>query len=485
METIRADDALPWRHAARSRRCCSALAWPTAVTQIGMMLFGIVDIWMLGRLGSTAIAAAGRRRRRRVRIAHLRVWALIMGIDPVVTQAHGAGRRSAARSEAGVAAATGSRARPGSCRSRSSAVWLQRRSHPARCSAKARSIAGLGWAYGLVAGVVSIPADPGVSHAPPISAEGPLRSSSCRCSSLLFGNVLERGVQRGAHSSESSARRELGIVGAGLATGLSRLVLFLTLWAVSRLAQASTPDAWQPWSRASFAWSGLAHIATLRRSSSGCATLASRSGRSPAATTMAGWLGEKEAAAHVIALKSRSRSRSWRRSESRSAAATRVGNSPGCARASFARNAPRGSAIGFAAVDLGVSRHGPLVRAGVDTRSAPLFTGRRRGPRDGTATALSRSRRRSRLLRRNPRWSAVRGLARGMGTPRPAAIFNLGRAYYGVALPLGYLLAFRADWGLTGIWTGLGAGLGLVALTLMVWIHKRGPATVTDLAIDD
>jgi MATE family multidrug resistance protein len=56
---------------------------------------------------------------------------------------------------------------------------------------------------------------------------------------------------------------------------------------------------------------------------------------------------------------------------------------------------------------------------------------------------------------------------RGLNDVRfPAAIAAL--AYWAVALPIGFLLAFRAGQGATGIWIGLAAGLGAAAVGLVM-----------------
>ena len=67
------------------------------------------------------------------------------------------------------------------------------------------------------------------------------------------------------------------------------------------------------------------------------------------------------------------------------------------------------------------------------------------------------------------------GVLRGMGRTRPAMVFNLV-SYWVLALPIGSWLALRRGWGLAGIWWGLACGLGLVAVSLVLWIRARGPA---------
>jgi MATE family multidrug resistance protein len=69
------------------------------------------------------------------------------------------------------------------------------------------------------------------------------------------------------------------------------------------------------------------------------------------------------------------------------------------------------------------------------------------------------------------------GILRAMGRTRPAAAFNLV-GYYGLALPLAYWLAFRGGFGLPGIWWGLVLGLAAIAVMLVIWVWRRGPAHV-------
>ena len=64
--------------------------------------------------------------------------------------------------------------------------------------------------------------------------------------------------------------------------------------------------------------------------------------------------------------------------------------------------------------------------------------------------------------------SASRGLA---DVRVPALIAVL--AYWILAIPLCWLLAFRADWGAVGIWTGLATGLGVAAIGLAWRFHRK------------
>ncbi|OQR99133.1 Multidrug/Oligosaccharidyl-lipid/Polysaccharide (MOP) Flippase Superfamily [Achlya hypogyna] len=54
----------------------------------------------------------------------------------------------------------------------------------------------------------------------------------------------------------------------------------------------------------------------------------------------------------------------------------------------------------------------------------------------------------------------MQGILRGFGLQNKGAVINLV-AYIGVGLPLGYILAFRYECGLAGLWAGMGVGFTL------------------------
>ena len=67
------------------------------------------------------------------------------------------------------------------------------------------------------------------------------------------------------------------------------------------------------------------------------------------------------------------------------------------------------------------------------------------------------------------------GILRGMGRTQAAAGSNLV-GYYVLALPIAWWLAFERQAGVTGVWWGLAAGLAAVALFLVIWVYRAGPA---------
>jgi MATE family multidrug resistance protein len=71
---------------------------------------------------------------------------------------------------------------------------------------------------------------------------------------------------------------------------------------------------------------------------------------------------------------------------------------------------------------------------------------------------------------------------RGMGRPQIAALVNLV-GYYVVALPLAYVLAFRAHLGLVGIWIALAVGLLSVASAMLWWIRATLHTPLAELQV--
>ena len=59
------------------------------------------------------------------------------------------------------------------------------------------------------------------------------------------------------------------------------------------------------------------------------------------------------------------------------------------------------------------------------------------------------------------------GVLRGLGNTHTAMISNLV-GHWALGLPVGYLLCFRLDWGVMGLWIGLSVVLIVVSLVLLV-----------------
>jgi MATE family multidrug resistance protein len=438
-----------------------ALALPVAATQIGTMLLGFVDMVMVGRVGTDALAASA--------IANVWIYGTtqlalgtIFGLDPIVAQAHGAGRGDLA-----------GRA-------------LQRGLVLALLLAVPVGLAWLGCERFLVwtgqdpalsrmaqsYTVVQLPSLPFflAFHALRQYLQGRemVRPALLVMVVANFVNALLNWSLIFGHLGMPA----LGLEGAGIATGLTRMACFAILaWWV--LALRLHAGAWVPWSREAFAASGLREILRLGLPVGFQTSLEvwAFSG----AALIAGQLGAPALAAHSVVLNMAALSFMMPLGVGL-AASTRVGNLLGARRPRDAQRA--------AWVSMGLG-------AGVMMLSALLFVlGRHWLPRIYTdqveVIALSTS-----IL---PIAAAFQifdgtqvvgcGVLRGMGRTRPAAWFNL-IGYWVIGLPLGGWLALRAGFGLGGIWWGLAIGLAIVSGLLVSWIQRFGPARAASTILPD
>jgi multidrug resistance protein, MATE family len=70
---------------------------------------------------------------------------------------------------------------------------------------------------------------------------------------------------------------------------------------------------------------------------------------------------------------------------------------------------------------------------------------------------------------------------RGTGRPHAAALANL-LSDYALATPFGYLLAFRMNLGLRGIWLGLTIELLAVSAALLLWVRRSAHRPLAELS---
>ena len=70
----------------------SALAWPVVLARVASLMLGLVDTWMVGRLGTSEMEAVGLADVCQFGSLILAIG-IIQGIDPIVSQAKGAGDR--------------------------------------------------------------------------------------------------------------------------------------------------------------------------------------------------------------------------------------------------------------------------------------------------------------------------------------------------------------------------------------------------------
>jgi MATE family multidrug resistance protein len=449
--TMPSDSAISIR---RELGALTSLAAPMVATQLGMLTLGIVDIWMVGRLGPEAIAS----------VALGDLWAfgtviiaigLVMGIDPLVTQAHGArdGKACALAAQRGI-------------------VLAVLTSIP---------LAGIWFAAGPVLRLVG--QDPELvrgasdycrvqvfSIAPYLVfytlrqyLQGRARMSGPLWI-ILFANILNipfNWVLIFGHLGFPA----LGIRGAGIATGLTRVFMMVAMIAWIRGFRLHE-GAWIPWGRESFDPRGIARILAI----GGPVGLhfAFEIWAFNIAQLFAGWIGTNELAAHTIVLKFAALSYMMPLGIA-IGAATRVGNRIGAGDPEGAQRAA------WVALAMG---------AGVMLLSAAAFVLLRWQipvPFTDDARVLALCAATLPVAAAFQLFDGTQavgvGILRGMGTTRPAAVFS-ALGFYGLALPLAWWLAFPLGRGLPGIWWGLCLGLGVFAFLLVAWIRVRGPAHI-------
>ncbi|MFI5402989.1 MAG: MATE family efflux transporter [Planctomycetota bacterium] len=426
----------------------SRLAWPVVAAQLGFMSFALVDMAMLGRLGAREMGAVALAETILFGTMMIAIG-LVHGIDPLVSQAHGAGDGAAA-----------GRA-------------LQ---HGIVVALLASVPVALAWLHvdTLLALTDQSPdlAALGQSYATPQAWSVPFGLASI----ALRGYVQGRGIMMPPLYAilvtnllnvflnwvlifGKLGMPAMGVEGAGIATAIARAAMLVVL-ALLVFGRGLHRGAWTPWSLKAFAIRPTLSIGVPVAVQLGLEAWAFN-----LSTQIAGRLGEATVAAHAVVLKLASFTFMVPLGIS-TAAATRVGNRIGAGDAPGAQHSAF-VALGLGAGVMGVSALAFLLVPGV---LASLLTTKQ----EVIAIALTIFPIAAAFQIFDGTQVVGGGILRGMGTPRPAAIFNL-LGYFAVALPLGCTLAFRGHMGVRGVWIGLAAGLASVAVLLVAWIAYRGP----------
>lgn len=435
------------------------LAVPVVITQVNVMAMGVVDVIMVGHLGVDALGAASLGRVWLFGTL-LMIMGTLMGVDPLVSQAHGARDRvglGTSLQRGLVLAWLLSPVLAG--------IWILTR--------PALELFGQDPGLSRMAGTyvrVQIPSIPFFLSYSVLRSY--LQGRAIVRPAMwvaIFGNVVNVGLNWVLIYGHLGVP-PLGLLGAGIATAVVRFLMCLALsggvvW--FRLHEGG----WVPWSRAAWKRSGLFEI--LNYGLPVGMHMGLEVWAFEIATLLAGRLGNDDLAAHVIALNLASFAFMFPLGVS-IAAATRVGNLIGARQqkeAQLAAWVAFGLGAGLmlvSAVAFVVFRNllphiytGSAAVIGLAAGILPIAAAFQ--VFDGTQVVGS-------------------GILRGMGRTRPAAIFNL-IGYYGLALPLAWWLGFHHGLGLAGIWWGMAAGLGTIASLLVWWIARRGPATVPAIAL--
>jgi len=281
---------------------------------------------------------------------------------------------------------------------------------------------------------------------------------------VVFANLLNAGLNWVLIFGHLGAPA-LGAVGSGIATSIVQALFpFLLLaWILRARLHA---DGWVPWSRAALERGALLDM--LRVGTPVALQLAFEVWACQIMVLWAGRLGEAPLAAHAVAFNLIALAFMVPLGVSLAAAA-RVGNLIG------ARDYPRAQrsawvALGLAAAWMSLSA---LVFV-VLRRELPLLYNDDPGVARLVAAILP-------IAAAFQLFDGLQvvggGILRGMGRTRPAALFHL-LGFYALGLPLSWWLAFERGQGLPGLWWGLALALFAIALAFLAWIARRGPAAL-------
>lgn len=251
----------------------------------------------------------------------------------------------------------------------------------------------------------------------------------------------------------------LGLIGSGCATLLARVFALVAIAAWLRFSPDFSSIREAPWS----GWERARFIGLLRLGVPAGVTLLFETGAFGASALMMGWLGAVPLAAHQLALSCAALTFMVPLGISL-AVSLRISRAHGQGRTAAAR------AIGLGALFAGLLVM--LSFAAIYAFAGGLIT-----------SALTSAREVSTLAAQLLLIAAVFqvfdgaqvigvGALRGLTDVRVPAAFTFA-AYWLIALPLGYWLAFHTRLGPRGLWVGLAAGLVAAALSL-VWrfLHK-------------
>ncbi len=430
------------------------LAIPAALTQLGAMMLGIVDAAMVGRLGVAELDAAALGNLIAVGTMIFGMGC-IFGMDPIATQAHGAGDgpRVGRTLQRGVVIAAIASVPIMVAWTAATPILIALGQDPTLST-----MAGeyLSWQLLSVAPFLAFQAQRQYLQARGIVAPGlwvvvaaNLFNAAANWA-LIFGNL---GLPA------------LGLEGAAIATASSR-VLQCVLMAAWISVRGLHRGAWTPWSWAAVHPRGLREI--LRHGLPTGLQYGLEMWAFQGASLMAGLLGESALAGHVVVLNLASLVFMLPLGIS-IAAAVRVGNLIGAGQPQRAQRAAWVALAVSGAVATGLAVvfvAGRFVLPRVFTPDAEVL---------GIAAGLLPIAAAFQLF--DGAQVVGGGILRGMGDTRPAAAFNLV-GYYLLGLPLAAVLALRAGVGVAGLWWGLAAGLAVVAVLIVAWIARRGPAHV-------
>jgi multidrug resistance protein, MATE family len=425
------------------------LGAPVALSQLGMMIMGAVETLIVGRLGAVELAAST--------LGNVWEWnwlcvglGLVMGIDPMISQAHG--RRDGP----------------------ATALALQRGIVLALLVSVPICVALLFTREGLI----FLGQDPVVATAAGRYNLYKLPTAPCFlvCSALRLylqgrtlmlpvtvilwlGNVVH-AILAWCLVFGGLGLPALGLVGAAAAESVTFLLLVTGL--VGSLVRWRLHEgAWRRWDRRSFAWSGL--LATMRLGLPVGMQIAFEAWAFSIATFMAGWLGGPAVGGHQVVLNLAALAFMIPLGVSQGAA-TRIGNLVGAGDVAGLKAACGAALVLGAAVMVP-----PALIFLLFAEQLPLLYGGNPEVARQAAQILPIA---AAFQLCDGCQVVASGVLRGLGRTDAGALWSI-LGYYVIALPLAYVAGFVWGYGLPGIWSALALGLTLVALALMLLLRRE------------
>ncbi len=428
-------------------RAMVRFAAPLAVQHAGHYLMGVVDVAILGHYSDAALAGAGVGNNLQYFITAVGMG-VIMGLDTVVPQALGAGRREEARRMLGagirLALVVGLVATLLVIAAPSILVLADVEpdvAHEAR-------------AYTYMRAIGAVPFLVSVALRSYLSAHSIVRPLVL---AVVIGNIVNGALAYPlVVGVPAIGLPAMGVIGAGIATLIVQ-ILMLGVFLLAVRALESTNEAPRPRSTGTDLRSIVKYGAPVG------GQIFAEVGIFSLGTVLAASIGKVSVAAHTVVLGMSSLTFACAVGIA-SAASVRVGLAAGAGDIALARRR------GLLALRLGA-----LVMAGfaVTFLLAPrllasLFTN------DTEVIAMTIT-----LLQIVPLFqlsdgtqAIAAGALRGLGTNRVTFIGN-AIGHYAIGLPLMLALAFGAGLGARGLWLGLSAGLTATALSLLVFFLRN------------
>jgi MATE family multidrug resistance protein len=429
------------------------LSGPVVLTQLGLMGFGVVDTLMVGRVGIPELDAAA--------LGNVWFWGtlylgvgIVYGLDPIIAQAHGRGdgQRAGLALQQGMILATLVAIPLIALGWLTEEVMVAFGQEPELARMAEQYLLAQQWS---IAPVLWFYAQRQYLQGREIVAPALWLTLAANVFNVMGNEALIFGVPW-------LGIPELGLRGAGLASGFTRafmgLGLMVWIWAAGLHR-----GAWLPWSTRALEPRGLLEV--LRYGLPVGLHYTLEVWAFQLSTLLAGELGRNELAAHTIVLNVASVTFMVPLGISYGAS-TVIGNLVGKGRREAAQR------VAWIAFALG---GGVMLISGLFLLSTRVLIP---GLYTDEAAVIVLAAGIMPIAGAFQLFDGLQvvgaGILRGIGDTLPAAVFN-GIAYYVFALPLAAYLVLVRGGGLEEIWWSMALGLALVAGTLVLWVRWRGP----------